>query len=215
MSTEAEKHVVAETERQAKEATDKFREAVATEGPLGVVKAFGEMVTGVSHAVGDFGDGLGEVLEESSQKAFHSEEFGSGFFQETGEAFMSVIGEATEGITEASAGVGEAVGVAVGGVIEGVGSVGEHLWEAGKDLVHGDIGDAAENVLGVVKDVGGLAETAVDFTVAGVSAVGELVEGAGAVAWEVGEGAVEMAVGGAKDLAHLAEDAWDAINPFD
>jgi hypothetical protein len=182
---------------------------------MGIVRAFGEMVTGVSHATGDFGDGLGEVLEEGAQKGFHSEGFGTGFFQETGEAFMSVIGEATEGITEASAGVGEAVGVAVGGVIEAVGGAGEHLWDAAKDIAHGDIGDAAENLFGVVKDVGGLAETAVDFTVAGVSAAGEIVEGVAATAWEVGEGAVEIVAGGVSDLADLAGDALDAINPFD
>lgn len=213
--SDAEDQLNAEMEAQANEATSQFQEALQTEDPMGVVREFGELVTGMSHAVGDFGDGLGEVLEESSQKAFGSEEFGSSFFPEMGEAFMSVIGEGTEAITEATGNVGEAAGVAIGGAIEAVGGIGEHTWDAMKDVADGDLGDAAENIVAAVRSAAGLGETAVDVTGALISGGAELVEGAGAVAWEIGEGAVEMVAGGAGDLADLAEGAWDSVNPFD
>jgi hypothetical protein len=207
---------MADVKGQMDEAVADFQEAIKTEDPAGIVREFGEMVTAFGHATGDFGDGMGELLEDSAQKAFGSEEFGSGFFPELGEGVMSVLGEFAEGTAEATSRVGEAFSTAVGGVIESVGSAGEHLWDAGGDIAEGDIGGAVRHVVDGVGDVaGGVVGAAVDTGGALLGAAGEVVEGIGGMAYEAGEAAVEMVAGGVSDVIDVGEDVVDFLNPFD
>jgi hypothetical protein len=194
-----------------KSASDTFNESVEDAGPAEFVEAFGKYISDLADPVGDFGDGLGDTLEESIQKGFGSEDVGTGFLSETAEAVFSVIGEATEGITEMTGGLADAVMEATGGVVEAVGGAAGNLWDAGGSLLDGDVGGAVDHVVEAVKDAAGIVEVAIDTGGALVHAVGEGVEGIVETAWEAGEGVVEMGIGLGRNIADGAEYVGEAL----
>ncbi len=198
-------------EKLMRDAQEKFEKAMKDAGPAGAVEAVGEYISDLADPVGSFGEGLGDTLEESAGKAFGSEDFGTGLASETGEAFFGIVGEVAEGIAEIGAGFGEAAMELTGGVTEAVGGAAGKLWDAGGSLIDGDIGGAADAVFEAGKDIAGLAETAFDTAGAVVHAGGEVVEMVGETVWEAGEGAVEMTVGLANNVADAAGYVADGV----
>ena len=208
-----------------------FQQSIAeADGVSEMISAFGKYISDAGGPVGDFGDGLGDVLEHGIAKEFHSDGVGTGILQETAEGFFGVVGEGVEMIAEAGAGVGEAAMVLTGGVIEAVGGTASSLRDAGSALLDGDIGGAADHAYEAVKSVVGLAGTAIDTGKAAGHAVGEVVEGVASMGYEAVEGVVEMGIGlgrnigqagealggvvadGAGYVAEAASDGYDAVS---
>lgn len=201
-----------EVDEKVRAASQKFEESMKTASPTEMVEAVGKYISDLADPVKDFGDGLGDTLEDSIAKGFGSEGFGTGFASETGEAVFSVIGEVTEGITEMTTGLGAAVMEATGGVVEGVGTASGELWDAGASLLDGDVGGAVDHVFAAGKGVVDIAEAGVDTVGAVVHAGGEAIEMVGETAWAVGEGAVEMTVGLANNVADAAGYVADEVS---
>lgn len=201
-----------EVDEKIRAASQKFEESMKTASPSDMVEAVGKYISDLAEPVKEFGDGLGDTLEDSAGKAFGSEEFGTGLVSETGEAFFGIVGEVTEGITEMATGLGAAAMELTGGVIENVGSAGGELWDAGGSLMDGDVGGAVDHVFEAGKDVVDIAKAGLDTVGAVVHAAGEGVEMVGETVWAAGEGAVEMTVGLANNVADAAGYVADGVS---
>jgi hypothetical protein len=171
------------------------------EGVGGVLDAIGEAVQGAVEAFGDFGPGLGEMIEDK---------LGAG--GELSEALGGIVGETVEGLTEVNGEVAEAMGSIAGSLIENYGEAIEDIGEGiNKITEHGDLKGGLGDIADVPEDLAERNE---------LDSLGETVEGAAEIAGEVFEAGGEIVREGIEGIVEppfeagrqLGETLTDAVH---